>query len=98
MAEKDNKKNDEKELQNIQAMILERDTEEYNEIEREKLVSKKIRNFEHRKEIEGQIVHRSKQSVPEMSEQEVKMNRQLLNLVNRTLAVRDERSAAEAEC
>merc|ERR1719183_1030236 len=100
MAEKDSRKNDDKDLQNIQSQILERDTEEYNEIEREKLVSKKIRNFEHRKEIEGQIVHRSKQSVPEMSEQEVKMNRQLLNLVNRTLAVRDEREeqAKQEEC
>merc|ERR1719262_1350789 len=63
MAEKDNKKNEEKELQNIQAQILERDTEEYNEIEREKLVTKKIRNFEHRKEIEGQILVNSKKSV-----------------------------------
>lgn len=100
MAEKDGRKNDDKDLQNIQSMILERDTEEYNEIEREKLVTKKIRNFEHRKEIEGQIVHRSKQSVPEMSEQEVKMNRQLLNLVNRTLAVRDEREeqAMQEQC
>merc|ERR1719446_1543191 len=98
MAEKDNRKNDEKELQNIQAQILERDTEEYNEIEREKIIAKKIRNFEHRKEIEGQMMARSKQSVPEMSEAEVKMNRQLLNLVNRTLTVRDERNAmAEAE-
>merc|ERR1719359_2300199 len=97
MAEKDGRKNDEKDLQNIQAMILERDTEEYNEIEREKLISKKIRNFEHRKEIEGQIHARSLQSVPEMSEAEVKMNRQLLNLVNRTLTVRDQRQA-EAEC
>merc|ERR1719281_1238647 len=98
MAEKDSRKNDDKDLQNIQAMILERDTEEYNEIEREKLINKKIRNFEHRKEIESQILARSKQSVPEMSEAEVKMNRQLLGLVNRTLAVRDERNAqAEAE-
>merc|ERR1719235_3065828 len=70
MAEKDNRKNEDKELQNIQAQILERDTEEYNEIEREKLVAKKIRNFEHRKEIEGQIYARSLQSVPEMSEAE----------------------------
>merc|ERR1719181_1038255 len=98
MAEKDSRKNDEKDLQNIQAAILERDTEEYNEIEREKIVAKKIRNYEHRKEIEGQILARSKQSVPEMSEAEVKMNRQLLGLVHRTLAVRDERNAqAEAE-
>lgn len=93
MAEKDSRKNDEKDLQNIQAQILERDTEEYNEIEREKIVSKKIRNYEHRKELEQQILARSKQSVPEMSEAEVKMNRQLLNLVNRTLTVRDEREA-----
>merc|ERR1711912_96373 len=70
MSEKDGKKNEEKELQNIQAQILERDTEEYNEIEREKLIQKKIRNFEHRKEIEGQIYARSLQSVPEMSEAE----------------------------
>merc|ERR1719408_338755 len=97
MQEKDSRKNDEKDLQNIQAQILERDTEEYNEIERDKLVAKKIRNFEHRKEIEGQIYSRSKQSVPEMSEAEVKMNRQLLNLVNRTLSVRDERNAQMAE-
>merc|ERR1719359_2223796 len=96
MAEKDNRKNEEKDLQNIQAQILERDTEEYNEIEREKLITKKIRNFEHRKEIEGQMVARAKQSVPEMSESEVKMNRQLLNLVNRTLTVRDERNAQMA--
>merc|ERR550514_6847 len=97
MAEKDNRKNEEKDLQNIQAQILERDTEEYNEIEREKLVQKKIRNFEHRKEIEGQMMARSKQSVPEMSEAEVKMNRQLLNLVGRTLTVRDERNMQEAD-
>merc|ERR1719482_1947801 len=45
MAEKDNRKNEEKDLQNIQSQILERDTEEYNEIEREKLVTKKIRNL-----------------------------------------------------
>merc|ERR1719263_2420428 len=99
MAEKDGRKNDDKDLQNIQSQILERDTEEYNEIEREKLIAKKIRNFEHRKEIEGQIIARSKQSVPEMSEAEMKMNRQLLNLVDRTLAVRDERQAQmEEEC
>merc|ERR1719162_1308866 len=91
MAEKDSRKNDDKDLQNIQAQILERDTEEYNEIEREKLVAKKIRNFEHRQGIEDQIVQKSKQSVPEMSEAEVKMNKQLLNLVERTLQVRDER-------
>merc|ERR1719359_2031913 len=78
MQEKDSRKNDDKDLQNIQAQILERDTEEYNEIEREKLVSKKIRNFEHRKQLEEHMKVNSKKSVPEMSEAEVKMNKQLL--------------------
>merc|ERR1712178_210399 len=96
MSEKDGKKNEEKELQNIQAQILERDTEEYNEIEREKLITKRMRNFAHRQEIEGQIESRSAQRVPEMSEAEIKMNRNLLNLVNRTLAVRDERAMQAA--
>merc|ERR1719440_185248 len=97
MSEKDNRKNEEKDLQNIQAQILERDTEEYNDIERQKIIDKKMRYLEHRQEIEGQILSRSKQSVPEMSEAEVKMNRQLLNLVNRTLDVRDARNAQAAE-
>merc|ERR1719359_2459142 len=97
MAEKDGRKNEDKDLQNIQSQILERDTEEYNEIEREKLIAKKIRNFEHRKELESQIVQNAKKSVPEMSEAEIKMNRQLLNLVNQTLAVRDQRAAESAE-
>jgi len=97
MAEKDGRKNEDKDLQNIQAQILERDTEEYNEIEREKLVTKKIRNFEHRKEIEGQMMQNGRRSVPEMSEAEVKINRQLLQLVDRTLSVRDERQAQEAD-
>merc|ERR1719263_2482302 len=64
-AEKDGRKNEEKDLQNIQSQILEADTAEYNEIEREKLISKKMRNWEHRKEIEGQIQARSRQSVPD---------------------------------
>lgn len=100
MAEKDGRGAEERELQDIQSAILQRDTEEYNEIEREKLINKKIRAYEHRKEIEAQIYQRSLQRVPEMSEAEVKMNRQLLNLVNKTLTVRDEREAqalAEAQ-
>jgi len=91
MQEKDGRGKEDKDLSNIQSQILERDTEEYNEIEREKLVAKKIRNFEHRQGLEAQIVQKSKQSVPEMSEAEAKMNKQLLNLVERTLQVRDER-------
>jgi len=97
MAEKDGRKDDDKDLQNIQSQILERDTEEYNEIEREKLVTKKMRNFEHRQGLEKQIIANTKKSTPDMSEAEMKMNQQLIHLVNRTLTVRDERNAADQE-
>lgn len=94
MAEKDGRKDEDKELQNIQAQILERDTEEYNDIEREKVNNRRIRNFEHRKELERQIEQRSKVRVPEMSEAEMKMNKNLLTLVDKTLQVRDQRAMA----
>jgi len=89
MEEKDSRKEDEKELQNIQAQILMRDTQEYNEIEKQKVVDRRVRNFEHRRDIEQQMDHKMRQSVPEMSEAEIRMNKPLLELVNRTLDQRD---------
>lgn len=90
MEEKDGRKGDERELQNIQAMILHQDTHEYNEIEKQKLVDKRVRNMEHRKEIEQQMQHRHRMSVPEMSDHEMALNKPLLELVNKTLQNRDE--------
>uniref|UniRef100_A0A7S1LME6 Trichohyalin-plectin-homology domain-containing protein n=1 Tax=Alexandrium catenella TaxID=2925 RepID=A0A7S1LME6_ALECA len=90
MEEKDMRKEDEKDLQNIQAQILGRDTQEYNEIEKQKIVDRRIRNLEHRRDIEQQMDHKMRQSVPEMSEAEIRMNKPLLELVNRTLETRDQ--------
>merc|ERR1712050_711574 len=89
MEEKDGRKEEDKELQNIQAMILQRDTQEYNEIEKQKIVDRRIRNLEHRKDIEKQMEYKMRQSAPEMSEAELQMNAPLLNLVSRTLDERD---------
>merc|ERR1719221_1769174 len=89
MEEKDGRRDDDKQLQNIQAQILLRDTHEYNEIEKQKSVDKRIRNLEHRKDIEHQMHHKMRQSVPEMSDAEIQMNRPLLDLVDRTLADRE---------
>merc|ERR1711920_1223235 len=89
MEEKDGRCEEEKELQNIQAMILRRDTQEYNEIEKQKIVDRRIRNLEHRKDIEKQMEYKMRQSQPEMSEAEIQMNKPLLHLVNRTLDERD---------
>lgn len=80
----------EKYLQQIQAAILERDAEEYNAVEKQKVIDRKLRNLEHRKDIERQMEYKSRQSVPEMSEAEIQLNRPLLELVERTLQTRDE--------
>merc|ERR1712083_1138143 len=89
MGEKDGRKDEEKMLQNIQAQILEKDTEEYNEIERQKAVDKRLQNFENRQELESQILRKSGVRQPEMSQAEIQMNKPLLALVHRTLQDRD---------
>lgn len=89
MEEKDSRKDEDKYLQHIQAQILERDTEEYNAIEKQKVVDKRVRNCEHRKDIEKQMEYKQLQSVPEMSMAEMQMNRPLLELVEDTLQTRD---------
>merc|ERR1719456_1530912 len=55
MVEKDMRKDDDKQLTNIQAQILHRDTEEYNEVEKQKVIDRLARNREHRQELEHQI-------------------------------------------
>ncbi|CAJ1337231.1 unnamed protein product [Effrenium voratum] len=97
MEEKDSRKNEEKYLQHIQAQILERDAEEYNAIEKQKIVDRKLRNLEHRKDIEKQMEWKTRQAVPEMSEAEIQLNRPLLELVERTLHTRDENTKRPKE-
>jgi len=97
MGEKDGRGEEERGLSNIQAQILDKDTEEYNHIERQKAVDKRLRNFDNRKELERQICTRAGQRAPEMSEAEVAMNKPLLSLVHRTLESRDQAAMDMAE-
>merc|ERR1719221_595322 len=90
MEEKDLRKEDDRQLTNIQAQILHRDTEEYNSIERQKVIDRKARNIEHRREIEKQMEYKHSVSNPQMSDIEMKLNKPLLTLVNRTLQNRDQ--------
>eukprot|EP00747_Dinoflagellata_sp_TGD_P183457 gnl/TRDRNA2_/TRDRNA2_38339_c0_seq1.p1 gnl/TRDRNA2_/TRDRNA2_38339_c0~~gnl/TRDRNA2_/TRDRNA2_38339_c0_seq1.p1 ORF type:complete len:503 (-),score=166.14 gnl/TRDRNA2_/TRDRNA2_38339_c0_seq1:155-1663(-) len=90
MAEKDARKYHDKELQNLQSQILERDTAEYNEVEKQKAITSRLRHFEHRQLLEKQIQANALRSTPAMSETEIKLNRGLLTLVEKTLSKRDE--------
>jgi len=89
MEEKEMRKDDDKMLQDIQAQILTRDTDEYNEIEKKKVTDKRSRLVEYQKDIKQQMAHKLAQSVPVMTDVEIQMNKPLLQLVNRTLDARD---------
>merc|ERR1711985_62372 len=101
MAEKDEKKGQALELKRLQASILEADTQEYMQMEKQKSHDRRMRNVEHRIELEDQIADRAAEVTRKyaMSGAEVKMNRQLLDLVDKTLKERDDyiSSAPEAE-
>merc|ERR1712060_659437 len=96
--ERELRKQDEKELEDIQAQIIEKDNEEYYQIEKQKFEEKKLRVFRHRQEVEGQIASRTNRRVPEMSEAEIKMNKKLLGVVSNALKARDEGMAQMEEC
>lgn len=91
MAEKDDKKEQALELKRLQASILEADTQEYMQMEKQKAHDRRVRNLEHRVLLEDQIAERAKEPARKyaMSGAEVKMNRQLLDLVDKTLQERD---------
>jgi len=89
MEEKAGRGSEDNYLTGIQAQILERDTAEYNVMEKQKVVDRRHRNVANRREIEKQMAFKAAQSVPEMSDQEVRINQPLLELVDRTLTTRD---------
>jgi hypothetical protein len=99
MAEKDEKKEQALELKRLQASILEADTQEYMQMEKQKSTDRRVRNIEHRIELEAQIADRAGvvNRKYAMSGAEVKMNRQLLDLVDKTLTERDQYMESHAE-
>merc|ERR1711924_16123 len=91
MAEKDEKKEQALELKRLQASILEADTQEYMQMEKQKASDRRVRNIEHRILLEDQIAERAKEVSNKyaMSGAEINMTRQLLDLVDKTLQERD---------
>merc|ERR1719478_1986252 len=90
MAEKDEKKQQALELKRLQATILEVDTKEYMDMESRKATNRRLKNIEHRLELEQQIFAKQQVRQAAMSESEIKMNAQLLELVDKTLKERDD--------
>jgi len=96
MEEKEARKAQAVQLKGLQARILEEDTKEYMDMEKTRSLERHRLNLEHRLELDEQI-RRKKQQTQEfkycMSENEVSMNKQLLEVVEKTLNERDEADA-----
>jgi len=96
MEEKEARKAGDRELSDIQALILQKDTEEYNEVERMKVENRRRELMEHSKDIKKQMAYKLAQSQPIMSEAEILINKPLLKLVDRTLENRHPRQSYPA--
>eukprot|EP00438_Fugacium_kawagutii_P033665 Skav204062 [mRNA] locus=scaffold3:433770:442415:- [translate_table: standard] len=90
MQERDSRKDDDKYLTDIQAQIMERDSAEFNAVERQKVIDRKERSVAYQKEIIQQMEWKAAQREIEMSDTEVALNKPLLELVDRTLEQRDQ--------
>merc|ERR1719456_1696571 len=90
MEEKEGRKEQAYELKRLQAHILDADTKEYGEMEKARAQERKRQNIEHKIELDAQMAYKRAQKSFTMSDNEVNMNRQLLEVVNKTLDERDE--------
>jgi len=90
MDEKEGRKEQAYELKRLQAQILDADTKEYTEMEKARAIERRRQNVEHRIELDEQIQRKRAEKKYTMSDAEVNMNKQLLEVVNKTLHERDE--------
>ncbi|EER07265.1 mature-parasite-infected erythrocyte surface antigen, putative [Perkinsus marinus ATCC 50983] len=97
MAERESRKKHNQMLKDLQAQILESDTKAYRENEALRAQQRREFNVEHRKLLERQMRDKERQNVLtkyEMSPVEMRINRQLLDVVDKSLKERDEAMAA----
>lgn len=90
MDERNSRGEEENYLTSIQAQILERDTIEYTQKEKQKFADRRTKNVAHRKELEKQMKRNAQVCAMDMDDKEVAINKPLLDLVDRTLATRNE--------
>mmetsp|Transcript_52191 Transcript_52191/g.138255 ORF Transcript_52191/g.138255 Transcript_52191/m.138255 type:complete len:93 (+) Transcript_52191:1380-1658(+) len=90
MAEKEEKNRQEQELKELHAKVMEADTQDYLEAERRKQEERREINIRHRKELERLMDMQKRSQVvnkDQMSLEESKINKRLLQVVDRTLEI-----------
>lgn len=95
MDEKEGRKEQAYELKRLQAHILDADTKEYTEMEKARALERRRQNVEHRIELDEQIARKRAELKFTMSDAEVNMNKQLLEVVEKTLNERDQYTVAD---
>merc|ERR1712048_1039755 len=74
------------ELKKVQAHVLGEDTKAYDEAEAKKEAARKLKNFQHQKELQSQILEKENRvKIVEMSAAEESINRDLLQHVYKAL-------------
>ncbi len=100
ISEKSARKQQLLELKVLQADVLVRDTELYDQTEAKKVNARKLKNFQHQAELQSQILEKEKKSkTVEMSHAEESINRDLLEHVWKALhekKLEEERAKAAA--
>jgi len=100
MEEKEARKHQAMQLKSLQARILDEDTKEYMDMEKHRAVERRRQNLEHRLELDEQIKRKNQDNKEFkycMSGNEVSMNKQLLEVVEKTLVERDDEIAEVVE-
>ncbi|CEM09639.1 unnamed protein product [Vitrella brassicaformis CCMP3155] len=95
MQEREDAKTKEKELTKMRAQLLEEDLKDFTEQERSKAESRRSMNLRFRKELEEQMDEKRRRKETKMAPAEMKMNRKLLEIVEKTLSERDSQITAK---
>lgn len=88
MKEHDTEKQNQRHEKQEQGKLLEVDSETYNNNKQRETETRRIRNIKHREELQQQINERNKQATQGMSMEEIAMNKELLQKVDKTLRER----------
>uniref|UniRef100_A0A0G4HTH6 Trichohyalin-plectin-homology domain-containing protein n=1 Tax=Chromera velia CCMP2878 TaxID=1169474 RepID=A0A0G4HTH6_9ALVE len=86
MEEKDLEKKRVRQLQTLHGALLEEDSREFQDKERKRGRERQLRLLRYRQELEAQIEENKKRSALQMSPEEMRMNKELLELIDRTFS------------
>eukprot|EP00397_Hematodinium_sp_SG-2012_P017352 GEMP01017741.1.p1 GENE.GEMP01017741.1~~GEMP01017741.1.p1 ORF type:complete len:488 (+),score=140.31 GEMP01017741.1:93-1556(+) len=93
MQEHDANKQQQRDMKEKQGQILEADSQEFDGIRKQEVETRRLRNLQHRLELQQQIEDRKDERSEAMSAEEIAMNKKLLKKVDTVLLAREQVAA-----